>query len=444
MIPLDRLDALVVTLWIQQKKGSRSSAMQLMRALFREEGLRSKQQKRVKTLFHQWLSDEALVEFALEQAAPGGIIEVLAGPMRLLVSRVISGDLTPKEARAKIPWVNWEEVSGVLQEVEAIRDVPRRLELLGSISPWLARRLWEVYGLEAQACLEGLRGKPPVTIRTNQLWGTRDELQERLSEEGIETFPCRYAPLGLSLQKPAQLLRSKAFAEGAFELQDEASQLVSTLVNPPPGGLVLDVCAGAGGKALALAGMVGPTGRVVALDTSSSRLTDLRRRARRAQAAHIEGFRVRADAWPLRIEGIGKRADRILVDAPCCGLGSLRRNPDLRSRIDENEVRRVRSIQLRLLERAARVLAPGARLIYSTCTLLPEENEEIVEEVCQRVPQLEILPVSTVWEEALGGVTVFPFTREDGLFFQSFPHRDGMDGFFGAVLQLRDVKKAPD
>ena len=435
VIPLDRLDALVVVLWAQKQKESRSSAMQLMRRLFREQGLKSKQQKRVKALFHQWLSSEALVEYALDQSSPGGIIEVLAGPVRLLVSRVLAGDLSPKAAAAKVPWLDWEQVVRTPQEVREIPDIPRRLELLGSISPWLARRLWEVYGLEAQPLLEGLLGKPPVHLRCNQLWGSREKLQERLAEEGIQTRPTAFAPQGLALEKPAQLLRSRAFAEGAFELQDEASQLVAALVAPPPNGLVLDVCAGAGGKALALAGMVGLNGRVVALDTSASRLADLRRRARRAHAPHIEGFRVRPDAWPPRIEAIAPKADRILVDAPCCGLGSLRRNPDLRSRIDANEVRRVRSIQLRLLERAARALSPGARLIYATCTLLPEENQEVIEEIQSRVPGLETIPVAETFAEVLGTTNPLPFTTNQGQFFQSLPHRDQMDGFFTAILQ---------
>ncbi len=434
MIPLDRLDALVVVLWAQNKKESRSSAMQLMRRLFREQGLKSKQQKRVKALFHQWLSSEALVEYALDQASPGGIIEVLAGPVRLLVSRVLAGDLSPREAAAKVPWLDWERVVTTPQEVAQIQEIPRRLELLGSISPWLARRLWEVYGLEAQACLEGLLGKPPVTLRCNALWGDREKLRARLEDEGILTTPTEFAPLGLVLEKPAQLLRSRAFAEGAFELQDEASQLVAALVDPAPSDLVLDACAGAGGKALALAGMVGLTGRVVALDTSASRLADLRRRARRAKAPHIEGFRVREDAWPPRINTLAPKADRILVDAPCCGLGSLRRNPDLRARIDKNEVQRVRGIQLRLLKRAACALGPGARLVYATCTLLPEENQEVVEEVLGSVPGLELVPVAEVFAKVLCNTSPLPFTTDGGKYFQSLPHRDRMDGFFSAIL----------
>ncbi len=437
MIPLDRLDALVVALWEQKIKDSKASAMQLMRKLFREQGLRPKQQKRVKSLFHQWLSTEALVEYALENSAPGGIIGVLAGPVRLLVSRVLAGDLSPKEARKKIPWMAWDVVVGIPQEVQKIPDLPRRLELLGSISPWLARRLSEVFGEEAQPCLEGLLGKAPVTIRSNPLWGTREDLQVSLEEEDILTRQCSYAPYGLVLEKPAQLLRSRAFREGAFELQDEASQLVASLVFPPLGGLVLDACAGAGGKALALGGMVGKNGRVVALDTSASRLSDLRRRARRARADHIEGFRVPQERWPPRIIEIARKADRILVDAPCSGLGSLRRNPDLRGRIHENEVRRVRAIQLRLLERAAQILAPGALLVYATCTFLPEENQEIVDEICQRVPGLERVPVAEIFARILEESGPLPFTTEEGMFFQSFPHRHGMDGFFGAVLRKR-------
>ncbi|HHI79409.1 MAG TPA: RsmB/NOP family class I SAM-dependent RNA methyltransferase [Planctomycetes bacterium] len=453
VIGLSRLEGLVVALWEERRAGGAGgSAMQRMRAMFREEGLRPRQQKRVKALYYQWLSREAMVEYAVEVGAPGGIIPVLAGPVRLLASRVLSGDLSPREAAAKVPWMDWERVRGVPVEVRGMEDVPRRLELLGSIPPWLARRLWEVLGEEAQPCLEGLMGRPRVTLRANLLWGDRERLAQALAEEGISTRPTEFASQGLLLERPAQLLRTKAYGRGAFELQDEASQLVAELVAPPKGGLVLDACAGAGGKALSLAGMVGPGGRVVALDNSASRLADLRRRARRAGASHVEGFRVPADSWPPRIVELARRADRILVDAPCSGLGSLRRNPDLRARIDPNELRRLRGIQVSLLERAGRVLAPGAQLIYATCTFLPEENAEVVAEVCARIPELELLPVAEVLgdggagEKPLSflraGEQALPFLCEGGRFFQTLPHRHGMDGFFAAVLRRRNPGEA--
>ncbi len=430
MIDLDRLDGFVVELMIR-KQGSRESAMQLMRTLFKEEGLKPKQQKRVKMLFHQWLSNEAMAEYAIEVGAPGEIMEALAGPIYFLASRVLSGDLSPKAAKAKVAWIDWERVAQVPGEVRQLEDPIRRLTLIGSITPWLAERLHAVIGDEAQPCLEALQDKPHVTIRANALLCMREELALRLARENIHTKPTRWASHGLAITKPAQLLRSEAFRDGWFEMQDEASQLVAEVVDPPRGGLVIDACAGAGGKSLALAAMVGSEGQVVALDTDAPRLDELRRRARRAHARNIRVIRVRPDSWPADVEELASRADRILVDAPCTGLGSLRRNPDLRARIDINEVRRLHRIQVGLLTRAATVLAPRGRLVYATCSLLPEENQDLVAEALTRVNDLEIVDLA----DALGSTRADALQDLSGQYLQTMPHRHGMDGLFAQMLQ---------
>ncbi len=430
MIELDYLDELVAELWLRER-GARESASHLMRVLFREERLRPKQQKRVKELFHRMLSSQAMIDYALEAAAPGAIVEALQAPVRVLVSRVLSGDLSPKAARARLAWFDWERVAHVAAEIRCLDDPVRRLQLSGSIPEWLARRLVELLGAEAQPCLDALIGRAPVTLRANTLRCSRDELAARLAAEGIETRATRFATHGLEVLTPAQLFRTKAFHEGWFELQDEASQLVAEVVAPPPGGLVVDVCAGAGGKTLALAAALGNRGSVVALDVHAARLGELRRRARRAGAHNLRVFRTKADAWSEEVVELLRRADRVLVDAPCSGLGSLRRNPDMRRRISEEEIRRLRGIQLDLLTRTAALLRPHARVVYATCTFLPEENETVVAEVCQRDPQLD--PVRVV--ELLGGERGRPVADADGVFLQTLPHRQGTDGFFAAVLR---------
>jgi len=437
MIDLDRLDNLVVDLMIR-RQGSRASAMQLMRALFKEEGLKPKQQKRVKALFHQWLSNEAMVEHAVEVGAPGEVMEALAGPLHLLASRVLSGDLSPKAARAKVEWIDWEHVARVPDEVRALKDPIQQLTLIGSITPWLAERMHAVMGDEAQACLEALQGKARVTVRANALRCTREELAERLAQEDIETSPTRYASFGLEITRPAQLLRTAAFREGWFEMQDEASQLVAEVVDPPRGGLVIDACAGAGGKALALAAMMGSEGQVVALDTDAPRLAELRRRARRAGARNIRAIRVRPDSWSTEVQELAGCADRILIDAPCTGLGSLRRNPDLRARITRDEVRRLTKIQGDLLQRAGATLAPGARLIYATCSLLPEENQDLVNHALRQAVDLEPMELAM----ALGAARAEIFGSVGGPFLQTLPHRHGMDGLFAALFERQTEDRA--
>ena len=430
MNQLEYLDALVARLWYAER-ATRDSASQLMRQAFREEGLKPKQQRRVKERFHALLAGAAMIDYALGVASPGGIIESLEGAVRVLASRVMGAEISPKAASARFPWIDWKRVAGVPEEVRALEDPLRRLELEGAIPAWLARRLQAEFGEEAQACVAALSGRAPVTLRANTLRCSREELVEELAADGIETKPTRYASAGIEVLTAAQLFRTRAFARGAFEMQDEASQLVAEIVAPPPGALVVDACAGAGGKTLALAAMMGGRGSLVALDSHGGRLQELRRRARRAGVQNLRVLRVSKDGWNEEVESLVQRADRVLLDAPCSGLGSLRRNPDMRGRMQEEEICRLQKIQVELLERSARLLAPHARVIYATCTILPQENQEVVARVRQRFPELDAVRVV----EILGAARAAGVSDAEGCMLQTYPHRQGCDGFFAAVLR---------
>lgn len=424
------LEALVVEL-LRRAEGSRASASALLSDVFRAHELKPRQQKRVKELFHRMLAWRRLIDHALAVATPNGVAPRVAEPLRFLVAQVLAGELGPKAARARIPWVDWQRVAALPEEVRKLPDPVQSLALSASLPDWLARRFHHEFGAAAAGLLHALNQRAPLTLRANTLRCSREELAARLREEGIETRPTRFAAQGLEVVTPAQLFRTAAFRAGWFEMQDEASQLVAEVVAPPPAGAVLDACAGAGGKSLALAALLANQGEILALDADAGRLADLRQRARRAGAHDIRALRVPPDAWPAEVEEFARRADRILVDAPCSGFGALRRNPDARWRMDESDLVRLRATQVALLTRAVRLLRPGARAIYATCTVLRGENEDVVREVLAAEPGLE--PVRVV--EVLGGERGRPISDPDGCYLRTLPHVHASDGFFAAILR---------
>ncbi len=289
---------------------------------------------------------------------------------------------------------------------------PADLATRYSMPDWLAETLVREVGAEAPLLADALSVPGPVFLRVNRARATRDGLAARLAAEGIATRPTRLAPDGLEVLSPRpNLLALPSFREGLLEVQDEGSQLLGEAVGARPGEVVLDLCAGAGGKTLQLAAAVGPDGRVHACDPDEARLARLRVRAGRAgAAAHVHGEEPPA----------GLLADRVLVDAPCSELGALRRGPDLRFRIEPASFAALPRLQLGILERAAFHVRPGGRLVYATCTLRREEDEEVAR-------AFEEGRVEFTRRDALPGLS-----DEEG-FLRLWPHRHGTDGFFAAA-----------
>ncbi len=299
-----------------------------------------------------------------------------------------------------------------------------------SIPNWLAHRWIDQFGVaDAVKLVEASNLIPPLTIRANSRLVERDELLERMRENFPEARACRYARDGIVLGRAGNPTRDPGFLAGHFTVQDEASQLVVGLLDPQPGERVLDVCAAPGGKTTAIAERVGPEGMTLAIDRHSRRLGLVRRAARRLQLAEI--LCVQRDvSRPIRDLVVGDGFDRVLVDAPCSGLGTLRRNPDARWRVRAGDPGRLAEVQISILSNAAAVVRPGGSLVFSTCTLMPEENEEIADSFLKKFPDFELAPAATAPSE------VRELVGPDG-FLHCFPHIHDTDGFFAARFERR-------
>jgi 16S rRNA (cytosine967-C5)-methyltransferase len=296
------------------------------------------------------------------------------------------------------------------------RPPPPGLADLFSVPDWLAEAVAREAGPDAERLADALDRPGPIALRTNLLRTTPASLAARLRDEGVATRPGRLAPACLLVESPRpNLLTLPSFREGLFEVQDEASQLVAALVGARPGDSVLDACAGAGGKTLALAAAVGGSGRVHAADPDEGRLARLRVRAARAGACGLVEVHGAAAPPDLLVDGA-------LVDAPCSELGALRRGPDLRWRIDPASFAALPALQLEILEAAAAHVRPGGRLVYATCTFRREEDEEIA---------LRFERAHPAWRRAAAAVDPSVVTAEG--FVRTWPHRDGSDAFFASI-----------
>ena len=297
-----------------------------------------------------------------------------------------------------------------------------RLEVPDWVLPLLQARFGDSLADEMAAM-----GEPaPLDLRVNLLKGTRDEALAALASEGIEAMPTEFSPWGLRVEGRRLVTSGVAFQSGLLEIQDEGSQLVAAMVGAAPGMRVADWCAGAGGKTLALAMTMQNRGQIVACDVSKPRLEGAVRRLRRAGVHNVEQHLiVTGDKWAKRRAGA---FDRVLVDAPCTGTGTWRRNPDARLRLAERDLAELVPKQAMILDAAARLVRKGGWLVYATCSVLTEENEAQVQAFIADHPDFSIVPVARAW----GGAGPVPTA---GDFLVLTPRRHGTDGFFTAVLE---------
>lgn len=293
---------------------------------------------------------------------------------------------------------------------------------------WLFARLTAQWG-EEQALSFGLSvlHAAALDLRVNTTLSSREVLQEALAASNIRSTPTPYSPLGLRVSGKPALQNHPLFRAGHFEVQDEGSQLIGLLVQPARRHLVVDFCAGAGGKTLALAAAMRGQGQIFAFDLVERRLRSLRERLARSGLSNVQPWHIdgEADSKLARLAG---KADRVLVDAPCSGFGTLRRNPDLKWRHDEEAIAELAAKQARILRAAALLVKPGGRLIYATCSVLREENEQQVESFLRDQPGFRLLPAAQLLAAA-------KLALDTGPYLQLLPEAHACDGFFAAVLE---------
>lgn len=297
-----------------------------------------------------------------------------------------------------------------------------------SLPDWIAPRFAARFGADLALEMAAALRPAPLDLRVNTLKITREAARAALMAEDHRVTETPFSPIGLRLGPQSYVNDGATFGAGLVEPQDEASQIAAQLVAAAGCRLVVDFCAGAGGKSLAIGAAMKNYGRLVACDVSEKRLARARIRLRRA-GVHNAECRVLDAKWLKRQAG---RADRVLVDAPCSGTGTWRRKPDARWRLTETDLTELVQKQADILARAARLVAPGGRLIYATCSVLPEENEAQVAAFLRANAEFRLMPVPAVWAEVMQGACP---TAQDMLHLS--PGRHGTDGFFVAVMERR-------
>ena len=305
-----------------------------------------------------------------------------------------------------------------------------------SVPIWLSSRWVERLGLAAaEAACEGVSVAPPMTLRVNQLVTTRDALLEKFAQAGMTAKPTTISPFGIMLEDGGPVPALPGFQEGAFYVEDEAAQLVPLLLDPRPGETVLDTCAAPGGKSTHLAELMQNKGTIYAVDRSGARLDLVRTNCRRLGIQNV--VPIAGDIRELRewVPSMKQSAagqplvDRILVDAPCSGLGVLRRHPEAKWRKDEQSLPRHQSLQWQILKAVAPCLRPGGVLVYSTCSTEPEENEDVIERFCRAHAEFQRESVSSWLPSAAQ-----EFVTEQGA-LSTVGNRFSMDGFYAARLR---------
>lgn len=319
------------------------------------------------------------------------------------------------------------------QWLAATREIDRAAlpeKLRHNLPDWLAGALRTRLGDDFWPLVQALEQPAPLDLRVNVLKAKREDVQRTLAEAGIDAQPTPHSPWGLRVMGKPALNKLDVFTGGAVEVQDEGSQLLALITDAKRGEMVVDFCAGAGGKTLALGAAMRNTGRLYAFDVSGHRLDALKPRLARSGLSNVHPAQI-AHERDDRIKRLAGKIDRVLVDAPCSGLGTLRRNPDLKWRQTPKSVQELQAKQAAILASAARLLKPGGRLVYATCSLLEAENEAIVgafdaeqAKAFRRLPMAELLADLKVAQ---------PETLVQGDALRLWPHRHLTDGFYAAA-----------
>jgi 16S rRNA (cytosine967-C5)-methyltransferase len=359
------------------------------------------------------------------------------GRTRLLVALVLIQGWLPNDVkqacdgdRFRPPRLSSEEerlIDMIAGGTLAHRDMPP--DVVGNYPAWLQPHLTAALGRDLPREAEALNQPASLDLRVNALKSEREKARAALARERVDAARTKLSPLGLRVYERIPLSTLAIFKSGGIEVQDEGSQLAALLADARPGMRVVDFCAGAGGKTLALAASMGNRGHLVACDVSALRLERATQRLRRAGASIVQRQPLsgQRDKWVKRHAA---SFDRVLIDAPCTGTGTWRRNPDAKWRLRPSDLSELAALQADILDSAARLVKPGGRLIYVTCSLLREEDEMQVEKFLASHPDFSLLPIAEVWRDVVGGDCP---TR--GPTLRLSPARHSTDGFFVAAME---------
>ncbi len=307
-------------------------------------------------------------------------------------------------------------------------DLP--LGVMAELPDWVVGKLQSAMpDADILALGRALQQPAPLDVRVNALKTDRDDVRARLADEGHAVEATPYSPWGLRFKEHPAINKHPLFLDGTLEVQDEGSQLLALLLGARRGEMVCDFCAGAGGKTLAIGAAMASTGRLYAFDVAEKRLANLKPRLARSGLSNVMPQLI-ASEGDARVKRLAGKLDRVLVDAPCSGLGTLRRNPDLKFRQTPDSVAELTRKQASILHAASRLLKPGGRLVYATCSLLPEENETLVEAFLAG-GGFELAPANAILAQSR-------IALDTGVMLKLSPASHGTDGFFAAVM----VKKA--
>lgn len=358
-----------------------------------------------------------------------------------LLEQLIGPAPTPRQLALatlmKLQGINARELEPLLQEGEAewlkqLKAIPTGdfpLAVQADFPDWLMEKLRAFMSdSDILTLARGMQQPAPLDLRVNSMLDKRDDVLHTLvKNDGIAAEPTPYSPLGLRLKEKPSLNKNPLFMKGKIEVQDEGSQLIGYLLAPQRREMVVDFCAGAGGKTLLLGMLMQNQGRVYAFDVSEKRLNNLKPRLKRSGLSNLHPQLI-SNENDLKIKRLAGKIDRVLVDAPCSGLGTLRRNPDLKWRQSPESVAELTQKQAAILLAASRLLKSGGRLVYATCSILPEENQNIVEAFLAEHPEYKLLNT----DEILAAQNI---PLNTGKYLQLLPHIHGTDGFFAAVLE---------
>ncbi len=319
------------------------------------------------------------------------------------------------------------DLAGLTERVRTLKPETLPLAVRHSLPDWLADRLVAQLGADETGQLaQAMNRQAPVDLRVNTLLATRDDVRARLAEEGYECERTPFSPAGLRRATREPLFRTATFKAGLFEVQDEGSQLLSMMLEPKRQEQIVDFCAGAGGKTLHIGNLMANTGTLYAFDISAKRLERFKPRLRRSGLQNVRTVAIRHERDD-RVQRLAGKIDRVLVDAPCSGTGTLRRNPDIKWRTIDLPA--LVAEQKKILAAAATLVKPGGRLVYATCSLLREENDGVADAFLADHPEFRVVPASDILARRHVALSMPDHA------LRLLPHRHGTDGFFAMAME---------